>query len=203
MSATRARVEAAIADSATCAAPRPGELAPHWRRNGFATWLFQPAATGLVSRRRRRRPGAAGADAGRAVARCTGAGPNAAGRADACWLPIAPGLTPHGLRHTLQDADGGAGHAGDTHGRADGSRGRSVQARYSHVTPGMTGELARRADGAVGGGPGRGAGNCSPRSPVAVLDRLLREREGDDPDLSDKIVSQNSPRRSRWTATGR
>jgi len=27
-------------------------------------------------------------------------GRNAAGRADACWLPIAPRLTPHGLRHT-------------------------------------------------------------------------------------------------------
>lgn len=24
----------------------------------------------------------------------------ASGRADACWLPIAKGLTPHGLRHT-------------------------------------------------------------------------------------------------------
>jgi integrase len=27
-------------------------------------------------------------------------GRNAAGRADVCWVPIARGLTPHGLRHT-------------------------------------------------------------------------------------------------------
>jgi integrase len=27
-------------------------------------------------------------------------GRNAAGRADSCWLPVAQGLTPHGLRHT-------------------------------------------------------------------------------------------------------
>ena len=27
-------------------------------------------------------------------------GRNAAGRADACWVPVARGLTPHGLRHT-------------------------------------------------------------------------------------------------------
>jgi hypothetical protein len=26
-----------------------GVLAPHWRRNGFATWLFQPAASGRYS----------------------------------------------------------------------------------------------------------------------------------------------------------
>ncbi len=27
-------------------------------------------------------------------------GRGASKRAEACWLPIAPGLTPHGLRHT-------------------------------------------------------------------------------------------------------
>ncbi len=29
-------------------------------------------------------------------------GRNAAGRADACWVPVATGLTPHGLRHTFK-----------------------------------------------------------------------------------------------------
>jgi integrase len=27
---------------------------------------------------------------------------NALERADACWVPIAPGLTPHGLRHSYK-----------------------------------------------------------------------------------------------------
>ncbi len=38
----------------------------------------------------------------------------AAGRADACWLPVASGLTPHGLRHThktLMEELGTAGQA--------------------------------------------------------------------------------------------
>jgi hypothetical protein len=29
---------------------KPGQLAPHWRRSGFSTWLFQPAATGWYPR---------------------------------------------------------------------------------------------------------------------------------------------------------
>ncbi len=43
---TRAEVVAAITDLGYVRGVITGELAPHWRRNGFATWLFQPAATG-------------------------------------------------------------------------------------------------------------------------------------------------------------
>ncbi len=81
-------------------------------------------------------------------------------------------------------------------GHEDGS----VQASYSHVTSGMTGRLldgltelwsaaldARR--------------EFSPRSPVAVLDRLLGEGRNDrHPDR--KIVSQNSPERPRKRKSG-
>ena len=87
---------------------------------------------------------------------------------------MAPGLTPHGLRHTYKTImleigtppalmDAQMGHA-------DGS----VQARYSHITPAMVDRLlgglteqwltaldARRS--------------FNQRSPVAVLDRLLTE----------------------------
>jgi hypothetical protein len=43
---TRARVEAAVADLGYVRGVATGEPAAHWRRNGFATWLFHPAATG-------------------------------------------------------------------------------------------------------------------------------------------------------------
>ncbi|WP_433078707.1 LacI family DNA-binding transcriptional regulator [Dactylosporangium sp. CA-052675] len=43
---TRRRVEQAIADLGYVRGAAGGELAPHWRRNGFATWLFHPAVSG-------------------------------------------------------------------------------------------------------------------------------------------------------------
>jgi integrase len=75
--------------------------AAHWRRNGFATWIFQPAATGWYPAKAPMpaRPVPVSADSwpGMPVR-----GRSATGRADACWLPIAPGLTPHSLRHVYK-----------------------------------------------------------------------------------------------------
>jgi integrase len=102
-------------------------------------------------------------------------GRNAAGRAEACWVPVAPGLTPHGLRHghktMMEELGTPAKLMDDRMGHEDGS----VQSRYSHITALMRAALldsltrcwlaaldARRA--------------MSPRSPVAVLDRLLVAR---------------------------
>jgi hypothetical protein len=71
-------------------------------------------------------------------------GRNAAGRAEDCWLPIARGLTPHGLRHTHKTLM-------DQLGTEDGLTGMwkaSLDARRS----------------------------LSPGSPVAALDRLLRNQ---------------------------
>jgi integrase len=93
----------------------------------------------------------------------------------ACWLPVAPGLTPHGLRHTYKtmmvELGTPATLMDDQMGHEDGS----VQARYAHITSGMTQRLldgltdlweaaldARRT--------------YSPGSPVSLLDRLLAER---------------------------
>ncbi len=68
-------------------------------------------------------------------------GRNAALRADSCWTPIAPGLTPHGLRHshkTLMEELGAPGKLMDERmGHEDGS----VQARYTHVTAAMRAQL--------------------------------------------------------------
>jgi hypothetical protein len=42
---SKAAIAAAIADLSDVRGGWSGELAPHWRRSGFATWLFQPATT--------------------------------------------------------------------------------------------------------------------------------------------------------------
>ena len=142
--ATRARVLAAIDELGYLRGAPAAMLAPHQRRNGFATWLFQPAATG-------RYPGKAPLPA-RPVPVLADPWPgvpvrgrNAAGRADACWLPVAPG-------------------------HEDGS----VQTRSSHTTSGMT---QRLVDGLTGLWTAalKSRRAINPRSPVAVLDRLLAE----------------------------
>jgi integrase len=170
---TREKVTAAVAQLGYVrGVPPPGDLAPHWRRTGFATWLFQPAVSGWYPRVSPRPPRPVPI-LGEPWPGVTVRGRGATGRADACWLPIAQGLVPHGLRHShktemeemgipqrLQD---------DRMGHADGS----VQARYSHITSAMrralldglterwtAALLARKA--------------LAPGSPVAVLDRLLR-----------------------------
>jgi integrase len=175
--ATRARIAAAVAELGYVRGGSAGELAAHPRRSNFATWLFQPAATGQYPKK------------GRLVVRPVPVvgeprpgvpvrGRNAAARADACWLPIAPGLTPHGLRHTHKTVMEELGTPSKLMDERMGHDDGSVQAVYSHITAQMRRRLldgltalwresleARRA--------------MTPGSPVAVLDRLLRERSGE------------------------
>jgi hypothetical protein len=158
-----------------------GAAAPHYRRNGFATWLFQPAAIGRYPAKapKPRRPVPLLADPWPGV---PVRGRNATSRAEACWLPIADGLTPHGLRHTYKTLMVGLGTPStvmdDQMGHSDGS----VQARYAHATVDM---VHRLMDGltVVWENALDARAGLHPGSPVAVLYRLLR----------DKIVSQNSP----------
>ena len=151
---------------------KPGELAPHWRRTGFATWLFHPAATGwfprAAPRTRRTVPVLGGTYPGIPVR-----GRNAARRADACWLSIAEGLTPHGLRHSHKTAMEELGIPAklqdDRMGHADGS----VQARYSHVSSVMRqrliNDLTERWESALSIRK-----HMSHGSPVSSLDRMLK-----------------------------
>jgi hypothetical protein len=110
-------------------------------------------------------------------------------------MPIAPGLTPHGLRYshrTLMEEWGTPPVlADDRIGHTDGS----VQRRYTHVIADMrtrlAEELTRRWESAL---DTRLA--TSEASPVAVLDELpqaraRRRRRGD----NFKIVSLASPTR--------
>ena len=171
---TRTKVELACAELGYVPNSRSEDSAAHWRRNGFATWLFHPAATGWYPKKApqeaRPVPVLASPWPGIPVR-----GRNAAGRADACWVPIASGLTPHGLRHThrtLMEELGTPGKLMDDRlGHEDGS----IQARYTHITAVMRRKLldgltdlweaaldARRT--------------ISPRSPVVALDHLLVAR---------------------------
>jgi integrase len=139
----RTKVEAAVKaldGTMSSGGGTTGELAAHWRRSGFAAWLFQPAATGWYPVRAPKgaHPVPVLADVWPgAPAR----GRGAAARAEACWMPLAPGLTPHGLRHThktmMEELGTPPKLMDDRLGHEDGS----VQARYSHVTDTMRGRL--------------------------------------------------------------
>ncbi len=102
-------------------------------------------------------------------------GRNASGRADACWLPIARGLTPHGLRHSHKTVMEELGIPPKLMDERLGHEDGSVQARYSHITARMrnrlmgelTGQWEESLDARL---------SMHPRSPVRVLDALLRAR---------------------------
>lgn len=156
----------------------PREQAWHWRRSGFASWLFRPAATGQYPKR-----GQSGAHPVPLLADpwpgIPVRGRNASGRAEACWLTIAPGLTPHGLRHSHRTHMEELGTPPKLMDERMGHEDGSVQARYTHITTTMRSHLlsgltarweasldARRA--------------LNPRSPVGALDALLDERRQGD-----------------------
>jgi integrase len=171
---TRIRVMKAIADLGYIRGGPSGDRAPHWRRTSFATWLFQPATTGWYPRKAPHGPHPVPLLAepwpGVPVR-----GRNASQRADACWVPIARGLTPHGLRHghrtLMEELRTPPPLMDERMGHDDGS----VQARYSHVTAEMRRRLMRGLteewESAL-----NARREMSPRSPVAALDALLQER---------------------------
>jgi integrase len=168
---TRIKVETAIAELGYIRGSS-GETAAHWRRTGFATWLFQPAATGWYPKKapQEAHPVPVLAHPWPGV---PARGRGASGRAEVCWLPIAQGLTPHGLRHThktgMEDMGTPPKLMDERLGHEDGS----VQARYTHITPGMR---QRLMDGLTEQWQASLDTRLAlhPRSPVAVLDDLLR-----------------------------
>jgi integrase len=170
---TREKVTAAVGQLGYVrGGPPPGERAPHWRRTGFATWLFQPAATGWYPRAAPN-PARPVPILGEPWPGVPVRGRGAAARADACWAPLARGLVPHGLRHSHKTEMDEMGIPqklkDDRMGHADGS----VGARYSHITAPMRQTLldglTERWTEAL-----RARQALAPGSPVGVLDRLLR-----------------------------
>ncbi|MGW0821774.1 LacI family DNA-binding transcriptional regulator [Streptomyces sp. NPDC002845] len=172
--ATRERVVAAMAELGYVRGATAGDHAEHHRRSGFATWLFQPAATGWYPPKapQPRRPVPVLAEPWPGV---PARGRGAAARAEACWVPVANGLTPHGLRHlhkTLMEDLGTPPKLMDERmGHLDGS----VQARYSHVTDAMRERLMEGLTDVWEDALDARLAMC-PRSAVRVLDRLLVER---------------------------
>ncbi|SMC98945.1 tyrosine-type recombinase/integrase [Kibdelosporangium aridum] len=171
---TQARIKQAIADLGYVRGGVSSEPAAHWRRNGFAPWLFEPAATGWY-------PKKAPHEAhpvpllGEPWPGIPVRGRNASGRADACWVPIAPGLTPHGLRHTHKTRMRGLGTPPPLMDERLGHSDGTVQARYDHVTPEMRQQLMAGLTAEWEEALGQRKAMC-PTSPVAVLDELLRSR---------------------------
>jgi integrase len=130
---TRLKVLEAVSDLGYIRNAASGELAAHWRRSGFATWLFRPAATG-------RYPGR-GTQEERLVPVVAepwpgipARGRGASKRAEACWVPIAPGLTPHGLRHTHKTLMREVGTPPKLMDERMGHEDGSVQSRYDHTS---------------------------------------------------------------------
>ncbi|GAA3771566.1 LacI family DNA-binding transcriptional regulator [Streptomyces chiangmaiensis] len=169
--ATLAKVEQAVTDLGFVRGGAVTENAAHWRRNGFGTWLFTPAVSGWYPKKapQEARPVPV---LGEPWPGIPARGRGAAARADACWLPIAKGLTPHGLRHThrtmMEDLGTEKVLMDERMGHIDGS----VSARYAHVTPGMRQRLmsglTERWEAAL---DARRA--VCPTSPVRVLNDLL------------------------------
>ncbi|MFG2114389.1 LacI family DNA-binding transcriptional regulator [Streptomyces sp. NPDC048718] len=172
--ATRAKVEQAIADLGFVRGGTVSEHAAHWRRNGSATWLFTPAVSGWYPKKapQEARPVPLLGEPWPGV---PSRGRNATDRADACWLPIAKGLTPHGLRHThrtmMEDLGTEKVLMDERMGHIDGS----VSARYAHVTPGMRRRLMAGLTEQWEAALDARLAMCR-RSPVRVLDELLRTR---------------------------
>jgi integrase len=177
--ATRARVENAVAELGFVrGASGPQGGAEHWRRSNFAAWTFRPAASGWYPPKapHKTRPVPLLAEPWPGV---PVRGRNSQDRAEACWTPIAPGLTPHGLRHSHKTlmaelrtpevlSHDRLGHLLD-----------GIGGRYTHVTPTMRKELCddltRRWEASL---DARAA--MSPRSPPARAQRAAegpREKE--------------------------
>ncbi|MFD3910720.1 LacI family DNA-binding transcriptional regulator [Streptomyces sp. NPDC058603] len=171
---TRVRVERAITDLGFVRGGAVAEHAAHWRRNGFGTWLFTPAVSGWYPKKapQEARPVPLLGEPWPGV---PARGRGAANRADACWLPIAKGLTPHGLRHThrtvMEDLGTEKVLMDERMGHIDGS----VSARYAHVTPGMRKRLMAGLTEQWEAALDARLAIC-PTSPVRVLDDLLRAR---------------------------
>lgn len=170
---TKAEVERAAAALGWVPGSAPVEPAWHWRRSSFEE-QFTMAASGRFPNRVKRR-GLAGEAVPMAGewpgTRVTGR--YAARKAGWCWMPVAAGLTPHGLRHSYRTW-------------MEGSRVHSVLAEaqmrhelrgvdvYRHVTGDMKDELRGLAEEAWEEALTRRL-EMAGGSPVPFVDRLLRQ----------------------------
>ncbi|MDH2388159.1 LacI family DNA-binding transcriptional regulator [Streptomyces sp. HNM0663] len=182
---TRLRVTHVMAELGYLRGRTPEETAAHWRRKSFASRLFRPAVTGQYEKvgSRPGHPVPVRADSWMAGTLVQGRGASA--RATVCWVPIAQGLTPHGLRHShrthMEDLGTPKVLMDERMGHMDGS----VSARYAHVTDEMRLRLMAGLTRSWEASLDARLAMC-PRSSVAVLDALLQARAAE-------VFSQISP----------
>lgn len=170
---TRDRVEAAMTELGFVRNWQAAQYADHWRRNGYRTWVFHPAATGWYPKKAPY-PARPVPTLGEPWPGVPVRGRGAAHRADACWTPIARGHTPHGERHShrtdMEELGTEKVLMDERMGHADGS----ISARYAHVTDRMRQRLMEGLTRLwLEALATRHA--MDPHSPVDVLDKLLRQ----------------------------
>jgi integrase len=143
----------------------------HQRRSGYAAWIFKPAATGWYPQRKpqpaRPVPVAVGPFPGVPVR-----GRNAHGRAQACWVPLLPGATPHSCRHGRETCMDNHGVQKVLRDLVMGHRTAGMEGLYAHITPESRAALIA-ADESDWNASLAARAAISPHSPVDVLDALL------------------------------
>lgn len=113
------------------------------------------------------------------------------------WLPLLPGLTPHGMRHAHQTwmDDGGIKKALKV--QRMGHEDATMQGRYGHPTPGMRVELVDLLQ-ALWENAVAERFKIYPYSAIPLLDaELAKWRQG----TADKVISQISPRHEKRAAS--
>lgn len=153
-----------------------GLKSTHPRRSSFSDWIFDPAVSGWFptrGHRTPRRPVSVEAEPWPGTA-LRGRGNGA--RATACWMPIAPGLTPHGLRHSHKTLLVQMRVPEILSHERLGHELGGIGGRYSHITPAMRHDLldglTEHWDAALAA-----RREMNPTSPVPILDNLLSTRQ--------------------------
>lgn len=191
---TRARIEEAITELGyvrSIAAPRRRAGAAHWRRSGFAAWVFTPATSGWFPPKapQPRRPVPVCADPWPGV---PVRGRNSQGRADFCWSAISPDLTPHLLRHSARTLMDELRTPDKLKLERLGHEMGGIEGRYSHATPKMRAELMGQLT-EIWHEALDARWDLHQGSPVSVLDEVLKARQKAKSDEENKIFSPDSP----------
>lgn len=172
--------------------PAVERLAPHWRRSGFAAFVFTPATEGQFPPKAPlpRRPVPY---SGEVMPGVPVRGRGYLDRADGTWEPVVPDLTPHGLRHSHKTwlVEDGVPEI-LSHERLGHEMG-GIAARYTHITDtmreAMLEGLTERWERALAE-----RFEMHPRSSVPIVDELLAPlREAKEKETTGKVFSQSSP----------
>lgn len=181
-----------------------GQRSVHPRRSSFSDWIFDPAATGWFPARGKKLPRRPVSIAAEPWPGAVQRGRGNAARATACWLPIAPDLTPHGLRHSHKTLM--VEHRVPeilSHERL-GHQLEGIGGVYSHITANMRHDLLELLTSEWHAAlAARHA--MHPTSPVRALDDLLRSQAVRTPPSRAATLGERQPDRlkSRRPAQGR